>query len=139
MMVFAFGMSIVLDDGRGDEHVVAMAMKSSIVFFELLFAHLAVTYGQLGLGHETCDQVGNGRDRPTRLWTVDLALALEPWRSAWRITSESNLTTWVWIDRRSSGGVSMMDMSRMPASDMFSVRGIGVAVIVRTSTRLRSC
>ena len=29
----------------------------------------------------------------------------------------------------------MIDMSRMPASDMFSVRGIGVAVIVRTSTR----
>ena len=33
----------------------------------------------------------------------------------------------------------MIDMSRMPTSDMFSVRGIGVAVIVRTSTRLRSC
>ena len=33
----------------------------------------------------------------------------------------------------------MIDMSRMPASDMLSVRGIGVAVIVSTSTRLRSC
>ena len=33
----------------------------------------------------------------------------------------------------------MIDMSRMPASDMFSVRGIGVAVIVSTSTRLRIC
>ena len=30
----------------------------------------------------------------------------------------------------------MIDMSRMPTSDMFSVRGIGVAVIVRTSTLL---
>ena len=30
----------------------------------------------------------------------------------------------------------MIDMSRMPTSDMFSVRGIGVAVIVRTSTSL---
>ena len=30
----------------------------------------------------------------------------------------------------------MTDMSRMPTSDMFSVRGIGVAVIVSTSTRL---
>ena len=29
----------------------------------------------------------------------------------------------------------MIDMSRMPTSDMFSVRGIGVAVIVSTSTR----
>ena len=33
----------------------------------------------------------------------------------------------------------MIDMSRMPASDMFSVRGIGVAVIVNTSTRFRIC
>ena len=33
----------------------------------------------------------------------------------------------------------MIDMSRMPTSDMFSVRGIGVAVIVSTSTRFRSC
>ena len=33
----------------------------------------------------------------------------------------------------------MIDMSRMPTSDMFSVRGIGVAVIVSTSTRLRIC
>ena len=33
----------------------------------------------------------------------------------------------------------MIDMSRMPASDMLSVRGIGVAVIVSTSTRLRIC
>ena len=33
----------------------------------------------------------------------------------------------------------MVDMSRMPTSDMFSVRGMGVAVSVRTSTRFRSC
>ena len=31
----------------------------------------------------------------------------------------------------------MIDMSRMPTSDMFSVRGIGVALIVSTSTFLR--
>ena len=40
---------------------------------------------------------------------------------------------------RSFGGVSITDMSRMPTSDMFSVRGIGVAVMVRTSTFLRIC
>ena len=33
----------------------------------------------------------------------------------------------------------MIDMSRMPTSDMFSVRGIGVALSVSTSTRLRIC
>ena len=46
----------------------------------------------------------------------------------------SNWTTLVSIASRSFGGVSMIDMSRMPASDMCSVRGIGVAVIVSTST-----
>ena len=55
------------------------------------------------------------------------------------ITCWSNRTTLVCIDWRSFGGVSMTDMSRMPASDMFRVRGIGVAVIVNTSTRRRSC
>jgi hypothetical protein len=43
------------------------------------------------------------------------------------------------MDSRSRGGVSITDMSRMPTSDMFSVRGIGVAVIVSTSTFLRIC
>ena len=33
----------------------------------------------------------------------------------------------------------MIDMSRIPTSDMFNVRGMGVAVIVSTSTRLRIC
>ena len=60
-------------------------------------------------------------------------------RTARVITAWSNFTTLVWIARRSFGGVSMIDMSRMPTSDMFSVRGIGVAVIVSTSTFLRSC
>ena len=55
------------------------------------------------------------------------------------MTGASNFTTLVWIESRSFGGVSMIDMSRMPTSDMLSVRGIGVAVIVSTSTRLRIC
>ena len=55
------------------------------------------------------------------------------------MTGASNWTTLVWIDRRSLGGVSITDMSRMPTSDMFSVRGIGVAVSVSTSTFLRIC
>ena len=36
---------------------------------------------------------------------------------------------------RSGGGVSRLQMSRMPSSDRCSVRGIGVAVIVSTSHR----
>ena len=40
---------------------------------------------------------------------------------------------------RSSGGVRIVDISRMPVSDISSVRGIGVADIVSTSTDGRSC
>ena len=55
------------------------------------------------------------------------------------MTRWSNLITLVWIDWRSRGGVSITDMSRMPTSDMLSVRGMGVADSVSTSTFLRSC
>ena len=43
--------------------------------------------------------------------------------------------TKVRTDSRRAGGVAMIDRSRMPAMDMFNVRGIGVAVRVRMSTR----
>jgi hypothetical protein len=39
---------------------------------------------------------------------------------------------------RLAGGVARFEMSRIPRSDMWSVRGIGVAVIVSTSTLARS-
>ncbi|MDT4885411.1 hypothetical protein FQZ97_1216430 [compost metagenome] len=45
--------------------------------------------------------------------------------------------TKVRTDSRRAGGVAMIDRSRMPATAMFSVRGIGVAVRVRMSTSLR--
>ena len=38
-----------------------------------------------------------------------------------------------------SRGVSISDMSRSPLSDMFKVRGIGVAESVNTSTRFFIC
>ena len=46
--------------------------------------------------------------------------------------------TKVRIGSRACGAVSIMLMSRIPASAMCSVRGIGVALIVRTSTSVRS-
>ncbi|MNP27982.1 hypothetical protein D3C76_1209230 [compost metagenome] len=46
--------------------------------------------------------------------------------------------TKVRTDSRRAGGVAMIDRSRMPATAMFRVRGIGVAVRVRMSTSLRS-
>ena len=41
------------------------------------------------------------------------------------------------MGRRSSGGVSIVDMSRMPPSAIYRVRGMGVAESVRTSTSRR--
>ena len=59
---------------------------------------------------------------------VDLPAARELRAGSRRaMTCWSNFTTLVWIASRSFGGVSMIDMSRMPTSDMCSVRGIGVA------------
>ena len=46
--------------------------------------------------------------------------------------------TKVLIDSRRCGAVAMTEKSRMPSSDIASVRGIGVAVSVSTSTSARS-
>ena len=43
------------------------------------------------------------------------------------------------IARRFCGAVAITEKSRMPSSDIASVRGIGVAVSVSTSTSARSC
>ena len=51
------------------------------------------------------------------------------------IRSSSNASIWVWMGIRSWGGVLIIDMSRDPIIDMCNVRGIGVAVSVRTSTK----
>ena len=50
----------------------------------------------------------------------------------------SNRVTKVRMARRSTGGVEMIDRSRTPIIAMCSVRGMGVAVRVTTSTSLRS-
>ena len=74
----------------------------------------------------------------TRLWTKKICPSRFSSRStAWRISSASNRATRVSTARRSSGGVSRLEMSRSPSSDMCSVRGMGVAVIVSTSTICR--
>ncbi len=52
--------------------------------------------------------------------------------SSWAPTNVS--TGW-----RSSGGVAIVDISRMPVIAISSVRGIGVADMVSTSTEARSC
>ncbi len=55
------------------------------------------------------------------------------------IKSGLKCATTVLIESRSFGAVSITDISRSPSSDMCSVLGIGVALMVRTSTLCRSC
>ncbi len=59
-------------------------------------------------------------------------------RSASPRIAGSNLQTNVRIARRSAGGVAMIEISRRPPIAICSVRGIGVAVSVSTSTCVRS-
>ncbi len=67
-----------------------------------------------------------------RLWTkYTCPSRSSSCRTASAIRFGSKESTCVWIAIRSRGGVSITDMSRIPDSDMFSVRGIGVAVIAR--------
>ena len=53
------------------------------------------------------------------------------------IVSLFHWATNVLIASRCRGGVAIMDKSRMPDSDIFRVRGIGVAVMVNRSTWAR--
>ena len=71
----------------------------------------------------------------TRLWTKNICpLRFSSRSTALRISSGSKRATRVSTASRSSGGVCRFEMSRSPSSAMWSVRGIGVAVIVSTST-----
>ena len=124
-----------LDDRRGQQHVEAVVDEIDHHLFQLALGHLAVADGDAGLGHDLpqvgwppfrCRGRGCGRKRSARRDSIRA-------RSAWRISSGSNRVTRVSTARRSSGGVSRFEMSRTPSSDMCSVRGMGVAVIVSTS------
>ncbi len=48
--------------------------------------------------------------------------------------ASSNSPTWVRMGRRAAGGVLTIERSRIPVSAISRVRGIGLAVRVRTST-----
>ena len=56
-----------------------------------------------------------------------------------RTSSSLYSITYVWMGTRSIGGSSSTLISRMPMRLMCSVRGIGVAVSVRTSMLVLSC
>ena len=131
----------VLDDGGGHEHVGPALHEGEHGLLELGLRHLPVGHRHPRLGHQALHQVrpgsrstprGCGRSRPGPSRSSS-------WRMAAAITSVENLTIAVWMARRSLGGVSITDMSRMPASPICRVRGMGVAERVRQSTVVRSC
>ena len=142
MIVLAFGnVEAVLDDRRRQQDVEPALDEAEHRPLELVLAHLPVPDRRsCASGTSRCSRLPIEKIDSTRLWTkYTCPPRASSLRMARSITGASNLTTLVWIDSRSFGGVSMIDMSRMPTSDMFSVRGIGVAVIVSTSTFLRIC
>ena len=106
--------------------------------FELAFTHLAVgkldlcTWNQFGhlraVFRSSPPRCATGRPWPPRL--------ISRWQA--RGSASFHWLTKVLIGWRASGGVAMIDRSRMPDIAMFSVRGIGVAVRVRMSTSARS-
>ena len=129
-----------LDDRRADQYVELALGKGQHDCSELPLRHLAVTHGDARLGHELaqrepqsarCPAPGCARRTPARRG---------PARAGWPGGSSvsSNSPTMVLIGRRSSGGVSMVLRSRTPVRLMYSVRGIGVAVSVSTSTSARN-
>ena len=115
-------------------------MKASITRSSSLFAHLAVADDDARLGHHLADLGGDLVDGLHAVVDeVDLAAALQFLLDGRADQLLVECATTVWIARRSLGGVSITLMSRRPSSDMCSVRGIGVADMVSTSTSLRSC
>ena len=103
---------------------------------ELLLVHLAVRHVRRPRRRASsrcagrcarCFQCGCAGSTPARRAAA---------RGAWRRTARSSRApcTKVCTGMRSCGGSSMVDMSRMPDRAMFSVRGMGVAESVSTST-----
>ena len=135
--VLALGMS------RPDSTIVVETSTSYLLLpeadhdlLERVLAHLPVRDRDPRLGH----QLGQPRRRPVdRLDPVvdveDLARrAAARAGSRRRSAARRTAPTKVRIGCRSSGGVRIVVISRMPVSDISSVRGIGVADIVSTST-----
>ena len=90
-------------------------------------------------GQSCCSCAARSSIVSTRLWRKNAWPSRPASRSSASFTSSSSYSpTVVRIGRRPSGGVSMIEMSRIPASDRWRVRGIGVALSVSTSTSSRS-
>ena len=129
MRIRARDVQTVLDDRRAHQHVCLIANELQHHALELVLAHLAVSRPP----RAPWAPASSPCRRLSRWIRLDCA-AEKTWppRSISSVTprrtsASQNGATTVWIARRSLGGVSITDISRSPTSDMFSVRGIGVA------------
>ena len=138
---------LALEMSRPDSTIVVQTSTSNSLLpevdddlLERVLAHLPVRDRDPRLGHQLADPRGGPLDRLDPVVDVeDLALAQQlaadrRRRPACRRTAPTKVSTGC----RSSGGVWIVDISRMPVSAISSVRGIGVADIVSTSTLVRS-
>src|SRR5579875_3920101 len=119
-----------LDDGGADEHIVLVLDEGEHNLLQLALVHLAVPDDDPRLRHDLL-QLSN-----------DLLNAAHPVVDVVDLSSPADLAqngfTNVRIGVRSRGGVLIIERSRMPLNAMCNVRGIGVAVIVSTSTVARA-
>ena len=120
---------------------ISPSMKLRHDRLELGFVHLAVADRDARLGHELLERARDAVDRlDAVVEVVDLAAAVEFGRDrALHDRVADAGTTTVLIDMRFFGAVRISERSRTPISDICSVRGIGVAESVSTSTEARSC
>ena len=118
-----------LDDAGRDQHVGLAPDEGQHDLLELALAHLAV-------GHQRRRISGtSSRTRSAASSMVSTRLCRKKLcpprarsrRRASTTRSSSYSPTWVAIGRRPGGGVSITLMSRSPESDIWSVRGMGVA------------
>ncbi len=129
-----------LDDRRRHEDVRVAGEERVHPLLELALRHLAVCDEEPQAGAQLPELLRGLVDRLDAVVQVEglpfarmLALERQPDRAPRRTPPPS-----CGSGRRPSGGVSMIEMSRSPESDMWSVRGIGVAERESTSTSRRS-
>ena len=141
MMVLAVGTSMPVSMiVEQSEQVDALRVEVAHHVLELALGHLAVRDGDARLGQQLRSRLARScgscrcRCAGSRSGRRASARAAPP-RGSMPV---ENVATNVLIASRRCGAVAITEKSRMPSSDIASVRGIGVAVSVSTSTSARS-
>jgi len=124
------------DDRRAQQQVEALLIEIPHHMLQLALGHLPVGDPDARFRYQFGEQPVALLDRFDRVvQEVDLSAALElaqagPRESGRRFSGHTK----VLIASRRCGAVAITEKSRIPSSDIASVRGIGVAVKVSTST-----